>query len=593
MKNNLLAIKRIFVQITTILTEKQKKNAIIVCISMIMVSLLELLSISMIYPFLSVMMDAEAMRNTWYIAWVYKIDPNIRLENVILILGVNIIIVFVVKNITILYFSYLQHKFTAQFSAEASTLMLSSYMKRPYEYFINHNSADLLRGVSTDVGATHTELLSIFQFIGETLTVLMLAVYLFITSWEIALGAMILALFCLLGIVFGFKARIKKAGKLYREAHASMNKYSLQAIHGIKEITVSNKRDNFVRQYSISAKKLAKTSLTYNFIGACPERLIEGVCMSGFIGIVCIRILMGVDIKSFIPVLGAFAMGAFKILPSISKISNRINTIIFYQPGLQHCYDNITEARNLEEKMRVLQTEHIGVDTDTRFKNELSVNNITWKYTASEKDVLKELSLIIHKGESVAFIGASGSGKTTLADIILGLFKPQEGNIMMDGVDIHSIPHIWSKVISFVPQSVYLVDDTIRANIAFGIEAEKISDDKIWQSLEQAQMAEFVRTLPQGLDTIVGERGVRFSGGQKQRIAIARALYDDPDILVLDEATSALDTETETAVMEAIDALHGQKTLIIVAHRLTTIKNCDKVYEIVNGVAIETKMEIN
>lgn len=218
--------------------------------------------------------------------------------------------------------------------------------------------------------------------------------------------------------------------------------------------------------------------------------------------------------------------------------------------------------------------------------NEIKIEHITWKYPNSDKLILKDLSMEIGRGESIAFIGASGAGKTTLADIILGLYKPQEGKILVDNVDISAIPKQWSKMIGYVPQQVFLTDDTIRNNIAFGINEENIDENAIWSALEMAQLSEFIKTLSEGLDTRVGERGIKFSGGQRQRVAIARALYYNPDILVFDEATSALDNETESAVMESIDLLKGRKTLVIIAHRLSTVANCDRIYEIVDGKAV-------
>ena len=222
---------------------------------------------------------------------------------------------------------------------------------------------------------------------------------------------------------------------------------------------------------------------------------------------------------------------------------------------------------------------------------DIKINQISWKYPNSEKFVLKDLSMEIFRGESIALIGTSGAGKTTLADIILGLYRPQGGNITVDNVDISTIPQQWSKMIGYVPQQVFLTDDTIRNNIAFGLYENEIDEKAIWRALEKAQLKEFVQSLPEGLNTKVGERGIKFSGGQRQRVAIARALYYEPDIIVLDEATSALDNETETAVMESIDLLKGEKTLLIIAHRLSTISNCDRIYEIVDGKAVPKRKE--
>ena len=230
---------------------------------------------------------------------------------------------------------------------------------------------------------------------------------------------------------------------------------------------------------------------------------------------------------------------------------------------------------------------HNDSDPTVRFMESLRIDKVCWTYPKSDKQVLKDLSITIKKGESVGLIGPSGAGKTTLSDIILGLFKPQSGSVFMDGIDIYTIPGEWSSIIGYVPQSVYLTDDTIKNNIGFGTDENEIDDERVWHALEQAQLKDYVMSLPDKLETFVGERGIRFSGGQRQRIAIARALYYNPDILVLDEATSALDNETEKAIMESIDSLQRHKTLIIVAHRLTTLRNCDKIYEIKDGIAKE------
>jgi ABC-type bacteriocin/lantibiotic exporter with double-glycine peptidase domain len=253
------------------------------------------------------------------------------------------------------------------------------------------------------------------------------------------------------------------------------------------------------------------------------------------------------------------------------------------RPSLEAAYDNLLEADRYQKEIAELENKDVIKLT---FDSEIKVNSISWRYQDNLPLVLENLDLDIKKGESVALIGESGAGKSTLADILLGLLKPEKGTVTVDGTDIYTIQSSWSRMIGYVPQIVFLIDDTIRKNIAFGIPDDEIDDNKVWQAIEQAQLTATVNSMEKGLDSIVGERGIKLSGGQRQRIAIARALYHNPEIIILDEATSALDNETESAVMEAIDALHGKKTLIIIAHRLSTIQNCDKIYEIKDGKAI-------
>lgn len=595
MISNIKALIITVKQLVYILDSKQRKKAIAVFFSMIMTSLLELLGVSTIYPFLQAITSPELVKGKKYISWIYLFYPELSSQTLLIYMGVLIMAVFIIKNLVALSFIFFQNKFATEFQRDEATEMLDSYMKRPYQFFVNTNSSELLRGIDSDTNNAYTILLYLFQVMGEMVTVLFLGIFLIKTDWFIAIGSLTIVLLCSLGIILGIKNKMKKAGNDFRRAAKARNQYCYQAINGIKEITVLDRRELFVSHYKSAAQKSAKAALTNAFYSAAPDRILEGICIAGVMGIICIRVIIGIDNDEFIPTIGTFAMGAFKILPSLSKISTRINGIVFNRPGLQSCYENIANARRIDSERRKLEcsgeNNSLINNYPIHFQNELVVSSISWRYQNKSEDVLHNLSLAISKGESVAFIGTSGSGKTTLADVIMGLLRPQEGKVEVDGIDIFSIPHQWSKIIGYVPQTVYLIDDTIRANVAFGLHKEMVSDEKVWEALEQAQLKSFVEELQNGLDTIVGERGIKFSGGQRQRIAIARALYENPDILVLDEATSALDNETETAVMESIDALHGQKTLIIVAHRLTTIKNCDVIYEIVDGKAIERNKE--
>lgn len=586
MLNNFKTLLDMMKQLNYILDKKQKRQCCIVFFVFFFGALFELLGVSSILPFLQALLSPEEMmegRAVQLMMQVFHVDTT---YGMILMLGIGIILLYIVKNIYLIFSSYVQCDLNTRINKELSIKMLRAYMRRPYTFFLETNSAEIIRGINDDVTGVNSVVSNIFHMVSEILTAIMISIYLLYTDPIMAVGVVILALLCFFCIVLGFKKPLGTMGKRRREANANCNKHAYQAVNGIKEITVMQRRENFTEWYSVAAEEKRKTALVHSFLTSCPGRIIEAVCIGGLIGVVCIRIGSGVDLSSFVPQLGAFAVAAFRVLPSISNISGYVSGLIFYRLTLEEAYRNIHSAREyektLEEKNDAIDEEICGL----QFQKEVTINNICWKYRNAKENVLENLSLTIKKGESIALIGASGAGKSTLADVILGLLRPQSGSVEMDGKDIFTIPKTWGRTIGYVPQTVFLIDDTIRNNISFGIPKEEVCDEKIWNALELAQLSDFVKSLPKQLDTVVGERGIKFSGGQRQRVAIARALYYNPDILVLDEATSALDNETEAAVMESIDALIGMKTLIIVAHRLTTIKDCDKIYEISSGKAI-------
>ena len=596
--NNIKALANMYKKLLAIVTRSQLKGAIVVFLTMIICSGLELIGVSAIFPFLQAMSDMESLKQSWYGKIIYSIKPGASNVDVILTIGIFIILVYLIKNSAAVLCKYVQHRFSSRFQRETATLMLHSYLERPYEFFLGNNSAVMLRGIRDDTYSLYEIVLDSFSIISESITMLFIGIYLISIDMFVAFLSFVLASLCFVFVTIGFKKKIKKAAIRSRDARAGQNKYSYQAITGIKEITVTQRRGYFVDKFEEAAAEMEKADVSKNTILACPERILEGVCISAFMAVVCIRILINPDLIQMLPVLGSFAMGAFKILPSIAKVTNHFNQLVFNQFGLEECYDNIMSARQIRDEMDRLEkveTEENSIRSDEfGFGDKLEITGVDWKYSSSKENVLNDVNLIIRKGESIALVGPSGAGKTTLSDIIMGLLHPQTGQVLVDGINIFSIPHIWSKTVGYVPQNVFLTDDTIKANVAFGIEESEISDEKIISALKQAQMYDFIEGLPEGIDTIVGERGTKLSGGQRQRIAIARALYDDPDILVLDEATSALDNEVEAAIMEAIDMLSGTKTLIIVAHRLTTVKNCDRAYRVSDGRVVEIPMyELN
>lgn len=588
MKNDIKTVIEIGKQIIYIMNRKQKKQAVMLFFVIIIGAMFETLSVSAVIPFMQAILTPLELGEKWY--WAFFIRTfHLQTEySIIIMVGILIIAVYVIKNGYLTFSTYAQVRYKSQFQKNLSTKMLDSYMKRPYSYFLDVNSAQVLRGIHDDVGGVYTVLDSLLRILMEMVTVSLIGVFIIVTDPFMAVGVILLATFTLLLIISGVKRQLKVMGLKHREASTGQYKCAYQAINGIKEIKVMRREQNFLKQYRTVYETKMKAEVRFNFLSAIPERIIETICVAGLIAVVCVRIGFMDDIAAFVPKLGAFAIAAFRILPSISKITGSVNALVFYRPSLEATYRNLQEVKQYENIIDD-SNEKVEAKLCPHFDKHITVESISWRYNNTAENVISGLDLTVKKGESIAFIGASGAGKTTLADIILGLLKPQTGSIKMDDTDISTIPEQWAKTIGYVPQTVFLTDDTIRNNVAFGIEENMIDEEAVWRALEMAQIKDFVEKLSKGLDTEVGERGIKFSGGQRQRVAVARALYYDPDILVLDEATSALDGETEAAVMESIDSLQKHKTLIIIAHRLTTIKNCDKVYEIADGRAIRVE----
>lgn len=589
MRKNWQNLNEIVKELLYVLPKKYKKKSLSILFFTITSSAFELLGVTAILPFIQTLLSPEKVLAN---PLVHKIAVEFKImdsKGLLLLMGIGLIFIYLIKNIYVLFAHFIQYDFATKAQKYLAIKMLNSYMSRPYSYFLDVNSSEILRGCNDDITGVYTIISDFFTILSEMLTICMIGIFIIYADPIIAAGTLLLMFLVMLGMIFLFKPVMKKTGIKNMAANAAKNKAVYQAINGIKEIFVMQRKECFVKDFEEAAETARKVRRNYDVVNSSPDRIIEGICVSGLIGIVCIRLMQGVDMVEFVPQLAAFAMATFKILPSIGKITSRVTEIVYYRPMLKNVYEIMRDADHYIYFQDGYEKERNRQEIDSasvKFQKQLTVERVTWQYTNQKAPVLQGTDLVVNKGETVALIGASGAGKTTLADMILGLLNPKQGSIKMDGIDVYTMPEHWAKIVGYVPQSVFLTDDTVRNNIIFGLK-EDISEEKIWEALERAQLKSFIESLPQGLDTVVGERGVKFSGGQKQRIAIARALYNKPEILVLDEATAALDNETETAVMESIDALHGKITMIIVAHRLTTIKNCDSIYEIIGGKAVK------
>lgn len=585
-------IKDALHKLNFILNKEQKGYSALVFILSVISAVFELLGVSILIPMVNAFLEPATLAEQPYIVPFIRIFHLQDTRQIVLFLCAVMIVLYIVKNMYGIFYSWVSAKFTYKIFRELSIRTLNAYMKQGYSFFVANNSARLLRGLNADINSVYTIISNLFALFNRCLTLVCIIILIVAVAPQLAFFLLALVAGCFILTQLIFRKSMQCNGKIAREYGYRVNQASLEAIQGSKEVLVTNRQNYFVNQYEKCMATAHKAGVKIAIGQSAPNYIIEMVSISGLLFAVALQVMTSTDTLKLLQQMAVLATAAFRILPTAGGILGSINVFIYNAPALSAAYETLYLVKDLEQNDSAgFGKEEKEALSRKKFESELTLSHITFCYESRKLKVIDDLNLTIKKGMSVAFIGSSGAGKTTLADIILDLLKPQSGKILMDGIDIEDLGGRWNQIIGYVPQSIYMTDSTIRRNIAFGIDEEDIDDDRVWHALEMAQMKEFVEHLPIQLDSMVGEWGVQFSGGQKQRIAIARALYGNPDILILDEATAALDTETETAVMEAIDALQGIKTLIIVAHRLTTIRNCDKIYEIKDGKAIERMKE--
>jgi len=569
----------VFSKLNYIFSKKQKIQSVFLCIGLFIGALLELVGVSFITQFVSVLTEPSKMQENALLKAACDLLGISDENEFSLIAGGALILVYLLKNVYLLWLNYMQYTFIYDNQLIISGRLIECYLKKPYTYHLDKNSAEMVRNVMLDSERLFQMLLSVFSLLSEALICVLLSVYLFVVDWTITVSVVLI-----LGVFTGlymllFKNKAKEYGKINQKYDGKMHQSINQALGAVKDIKILHREKYFVNAFTGYGRKKMTAVRNNNVLGVVPKYVIETVCVGAILAVLMVKIYLGGDLNSMIPQLAAFVVAAFKLLPSASKINNYANLIIFLKPSVDLIYRDIKDT----EDMKDYEISDENADTETKQADSIDIEGLYYRYPHTEKYVLQDVSLRIPLGNAVGIVGPSGAGKSTLADLILGILTPEKGRIMYGNTDVHKNPIKWSKKLAYIPQSIFLSDESIRSNVAFGIEEDEIDDEKVWDALKEAQLYDFVKGLPDKLDTMVGERGVRLSGGQRQRIGIARALYDDPEILVLDEATSALDNETEAAVMEAIDSLMGRKTLIIIAHRLTTIENCNIIYRVENG----------
>ncbi len=581
-------MKDILKKLGYIFDKKQKRSMILLLIAIFLGAAAELVGVSLIMPLIQLISMPEVVEENPIISAVYKALNMQSVTDFFIFLVIVIIIIYFLKNIYMSVMYYAQYSFIYKNQLKCAGRLIDCYLKKPYTYHLDHNTSEMIRNIMLDTDRLFQLILSVLNVASEGLLSLLLMTYLLVSD-----PIMSLAVALILGVCVGaFRLFTKKKTHSYglqnQKYDGEMHKSINQALGAVKDIKILHREKYFVNRFVSCGEKKMTALIMNNFFGTVPKYLIETVCVAGIMGVLIYKLKTGTNLNSILPQLAAFAVAAFKLLPSVGKISNYLNGITFLRPSIDLIYHDLKETEDMVGvEFRDRDTE-VGIKSSEK---EISIQHLSYRYPNTDEDVLKDVNFKIPLGASIGLIGQSGAGKSTMADIILGILFPKEGYVRYGRINVHENPLRWSKKLAYIPQAIYLADETIRRNVAFGIDDDEIDEDKVWAALEEAQLSEFVRSLPEGLDTEVGERGVRLSGGQRQRIGIARALYGNPEILVLDEATSALDNETEKAVMEAIDRLHGKKTLIIIAHRLTTIKNCEYVFKVEDGRVVPAEVD--
>lgn len=561
-----------------LLENKDKKNGFLIFFLMVIGTIIELVGIGLIIPVLAILGDETIIHNypLFTKALVFLGSPSHK-QLVVYVMSL-LLFVYLFKCVFLGYSIHKQSRFIYQLSAKISSKLFRLYLIQPYTFHLQRNSAELIRIVSTDVSMLSSVVQSLTIVLAELFVVLGIFTLMLVVEPIGAIASLVILTGSAWLFVFLTKSKLRKWGKENQYHGYKKFQHIQQGLSSSKDVKLLGREKEFFRKYDFHNEKIASLNEWQYTLSQYPRLFIELLAIMGLISVAISMVFIGKDIRVILPILSLFSMAAFRLMPSVNRIMSSVQTIQYSLPAVSVIHDELIKLKDV--------TLPRSTKNDV-FKDELTVNNISFHYETSSKGILENVSFSISKGETIGIIGGSGAGKTTLIDLLLGLLQPTAGSIKVDEYDLQNCLREWQDQIGYVPQSIYLIDDTLRRNIAFGIADDDIDEEKVLEAVKAAQLEPFVHKLEQGLNTEVGERGVRLSGGQRQRIGIARALYHNPTILVLDEATSSLDIKTESSVMDAINALHGKKTIFIVAHRLTTVEKCDRILRFENGMLVE------
>ena len=559
-------------KINFLITKKQRKGLVILTLLLFVGMVLEVFGLGILIPAISIILEPEMVEKTPLISSIRNYFSEFSSQGFILLFLVAIVVVYLIKSLFIVFLTYKQNRFLANTTSHISNNLFSSYLSQPYNFHLNRNVSELIKNIQIEIEYLKGFLMSSITILieGGFIT----AIVIFLISIE-PLGAISIGIFFgILSVVFlGFtKKRIKIWGKLREEVDNKVSKIILEGLGGIKDLLILGKTQFFLNNFFKQNHIKARLTSNRETISQIPRFYLEFISVLGLVCFIALLLIQQKEAESIITILGVFVASTFRMIPSLNRIIAAIQLIKFYMPSVDLIFKETQTNFNKNE----LRNDFFD------FSSEIKFANVSFGFNEGDL-ILEKVNIEILKGQTIGIIGESGSGKSTFVDLLIGLLNHTSGEILIDGNKNFYSNQSWRNKIGYVSQSIYLLDDTIKNNIALGIPESIIDEVRINKLLKNIKLETFINKLKFGINTKVGERGVQLSGGQKQRIGIARALYHNPDILVLDEATSALDLETEKEVMKTIFSIKGEKTIIIVAHRLSTLDIADEIYKVENN----------
>jgi ATP-binding cassette, subfamily B, bacterial PglK len=558
-------------KINFLITKRQRKGLVILTLLLFVGMILEVFGLGILIPALSILLDPEMIETNSKASFVRSFFLGYSNQNFLFIVLGTIVTVYFLKSLFLVFLTHKQNRFLSNISAYISNKLFYSYMSQPYSFHLNRNASELIKNIQIEIYYFYTFLLSLMTlFIEGGFVVSILATLIYLEP----IGAISIGVFYgLLSIIFLYstKKKIITWGNLRESLDDQVSKIALEGLGGIKDLLILGKTSFFIEEYSNKNYVKARINANQGTVSQIPKFYLELISIFGLVSFIIILLIQGKDSTELITILGVFVAATFRMIPSLNRIIASTQSMKYYRPSVDIIYKEIKDNIVFEDNN----------SKDYNFISDIEFENVNFSFT-KDSSVLKGINLKIKKGQTIGIIGESGSGKSTLVDLLIGLHKPTSGEITIDGINGFQMSQSWRKKIGYVSQTIYLTDDTIKKNIALGVPENNIDDTRVIELLKQVQLEKFINNLELGMNTKVGERGVQLSGGQIQRIGIARALYNSPEILILDEATSALDDKTEREIIKTINDLKGEKTIIMIAHRISTLNMCEKIYEIEN-----------